>query len=165
MAINSNDGDPTTWSSPGQQVEIDDPDLGQLQERVWHNYHFRLSPSHPMSVVLVERLTTDGCAKTNKPMWLAFVGLKMPPPGEVWRLYLRRFAIDHWYRFAKNCLPGTVPELSTPVQCHRWSDLMPIVTLAVMVGSSACGTAPFTAGKNLRSNLPLDGWLNRLGAF
>lgn len=82
--------DPTTWSSPAQQVEIDDSDLGQLQVRVWHNYHFRLSPSHPMSVVLVERLTTDGCTKTNKPMCLAFVGLKMPPAGEVWRLYLRR---------------------------------------------------------------------------
>jgi hypothetical protein len=120
--------DPTTWSSPAQQVEIDDPDLGQLQVRVWHNYHFRLSPSHPMSVVLVERLTTDGGAKMNKPMWLAFVGLKMPPPGEVWRLYLRRFAIDHWYRFAKNRLHWTLPQLSTPVQCARWSDLMPIVT-------------------------------------
>lgn len=90
--------DPTTWSSPAQQIEIDDPELGQLRLRVWHNYHFRLSPSHPMSVVLVERLTTDGRAQTNKPMWLAFVGLTMPPLDRVWRLYLRRFAIDHWYR-------------------------------------------------------------------
>jgi hypothetical protein len=81
-----------------------------------------------MSVVLVERLTTDGCARTNKPMWLAFAGLKMPPPDRVWRLYLRRFAIDHWYRFAKNRLHWTVPRLSTPVQCDRWSDLMPLVT-------------------------------------
>jgi len=90
--------DPTTWSSPAQKIEVNDPDLGQLRVRVWHNYHFRLSPSHPMSVVLVERLTADGCATTNKPMWLAFVGLKMPPPTSIWRLYLRRFAIDHWYR-------------------------------------------------------------------
>jgi hypothetical protein len=37
-------------------------------------------------------------------------------------------AIDHWYRFAKNRLHWTVPQLSTPVQCDRWSDLMPIVT-------------------------------------
>jgi len=50
-------------------------------------------------------------------------------------------AIDHWYRFAKNRRPWTVPVFSTPVQCDRWSDLMPIVTLAIMVGSSACGTA------------------------
>jgi len=120
--------EPPTWSSPAQQIEVNDPDLGQLRVRVWHNYHFRLSPSHPMSVLLVERLTSDGCPKISKPMWLAFVGLKMPPVAEVWRLYLRRFAIDHWYRFAKNRLHWTVPVLSTPVQCDRWSDLMPIVT-------------------------------------
>ena len=120
--------DPTTWTSPAQNIEVNDPDLGQLRVRVWHNYHFRLSPSHPMSVLLVERLTTDGCPKISKPMWLAFVGLKMPPACEVWRLYLRRFAIDHWYRFAKNRLHWTLPALSTPVQCDRWSDLMPIVT-------------------------------------
>jgi hypothetical protein len=58
-------------------------------------------------------------------MWLAFVGLKMPAVTEIWRLYLRRFAIDHWYRFAKNRLHWTVPAFSTPAQCDRWSDLMP----------------------------------------
>ncbi len=26
-------------------------------------------------------------------------GFGMPPLDEVWRLYLRRFTIDHWYRF------------------------------------------------------------------
>ena len=66
MAISSNDGDPTTWRNPAQLLEIDDPDLGQLRVRVWHNYHFRLSPSHSMSVVLVERLTTDGCVKLRR---------------------------------------------------------------------------------------------------
>jgi hypothetical protein len=50
--------DSTTWSSPAPQVEVDDPDLGQLRIRVWHNLHFRLSPSHEMSILLVELL---GC--------------------------------------------------------------------------------------------------------
>ena len=120
--------DSTTWSFPAQQVEIDDPDLGELRVRVWHKKHFRLSPTHPMSILLIERLTPDGLTRVSKPMWLAFVGLKMPAVTEIWRLYLRRFAIDHWYRFAKNRLHWTVPALSTPEQCDRWSDLMPIVT-------------------------------------
>jgi hypothetical protein len=97
-AINSNSTILQLGVLSSQQIEIDDPELGQLRVPVWHNYHFRLSPSHSMSVMLVERLTTDGYAKTNKPMWLAFVGLKMPPLDRVWRLYLRRFALDHWYR-------------------------------------------------------------------
>ena len=146
--------DPMTWSSPVQQVEMDDPKLGKVRVQVWHNLHFRLSPAHPMSILLVERLTLDGCARVSKPMWLAFVGLSMPTIAEVWRLYLQRFAIDHWYRFAKNRLHWTVPALSTPDQCDRWSDLMPIVTLAIMVSPSPCRTAPFTAGKNLKPKSP-----------
>ncbi|MEG4069665.1 hypothetical protein QUA42_20385 [Microcoleus sp. Pol11C2] len=69
-----------------------------MRVRVWHNLHFRLSPDNSMSVLLVERLTKDGAIAVSKPMWLAFVGLSMPTVTEVWRLYLRRFAIDHWYR-------------------------------------------------------------------
>jgi hypothetical protein len=90
--------DSTTWSSPAQQVEAEDPELGKMRVRVWHNLHFRLSPDNSMSVLLVERLTKDGASAVSKPMWLAFVGLSMPSVTEVWRLYLRRFAIDHWYR-------------------------------------------------------------------
>jgi hypothetical protein len=146
--------DPTTWSSPAQQIEIDDPEPGQLRLRVWHNYHFRLSPSHPMSVVLVERLTTDGRAQTNKPMWLAFMGLKMPPLDRVWRLYLRRFAIDHWYRFAKNRLHWTVPALSTPVQCDRWSDLMPIVTWQLGLARQLVAQRPLLQAKSSGQTYP-----------
>lgn len=47
---------------------------------------------------------------------------------EIWRKYLRRFAVDHWYRFIKQRLHWTVPQFSTPQQCERWSDLMPIMT-------------------------------------
>jgi hypothetical protein len=52
----------------------------------------------------------------------------MPPLAEVWRFYLRRFALDHWYRFAKQRLHWTLPKLSTPKQCERWSDLMPLMS-------------------------------------
>ena len=44
------------------------------------------------------------------------------------RQYLRRFAIDHWYRFAKQRLHWTLPKLGTREQCERWSDLMPLLT-------------------------------------
>jgi hypothetical protein len=47
-----------------------------------------------MSLVLVERLNEDGSMRVAKPLWLAWVGEQMPPLDEVWRLYLRRFAVD-----------------------------------------------------------------------
>ena len=141
--------DLTTWRNPAQQVEVDDPDLGQLGIRIWHNLHFRLSPNHEMSILLVERLTDDGLTRVDKPMWLAFVGLKMPALTEVWRLYLRRFAIDHWYRLAKNRLHWTVPQLSTPAQCDRWSDLMPIVTWQLWLARHLVAQRPLPWQKSL----------------
>jgi len=52
----------------------------------------------------------------------------MPALCQLWRLYFRRFAIDHWYRFAKQRLHWTLPNLSTPEQSERWSDLLPLMT-------------------------------------
>ena len=52
----------------------------------------------------------------------------MPALSKFWRLYLRRFAIDHWYRFAKQRLHWTLPKLSTPEQCERWSDLLSLMS-------------------------------------
>src|SRR4028118_385511 len=123
---------------------MDDPTLGKVRVQVWHNYHFRLSPAHPMSVLLVERLTTDDFTRISKPMWLAFTGLSMPTVTEVWRLYLRRFALDHWYRLAKNRLHWTMPALSTPALRRSLERSHADCCLAIMVGSSACRTAPFT---------------------
>ena len=47
---------------------------------------------------------------------------------EWWRLYGRRFALDHWYRFAKQRLHWTTPHLGAPQQCEVWSELMPLVS-------------------------------------
>ena len=111
-----------------QTLEEDDPKLGRIRIRLWHNLHFRKATKHSMSILLVERLQLDGSIRVTKPMWLAWVGEQMPPLSKVWRLYLQRFAIDHWYRFAKQRLHWTLPKLSTKKQSERWSDLMPIMT-------------------------------------
>jgi hypothetical protein len=63
--------------------------------------------------------TNEGCKNYKRDLLpLELLGKK----------YLRRFAIDHWYRFIKQRLPGTLPSLSTPHQWERWSDLMPLIT-------------------------------------
>ena len=120
--------DSSTWSEPTQTIEQEDVKLGKVRIRIWRKKHFRLSPHHPMSIILVERLLEDGSPRVNKPMWLAFVGEEMPALSELWKLYLRRFAVDHWYRFIKQRLHWTLPKLATPQQCDRWSDLMPLIT-------------------------------------
>ncbi|MEH2465414.1 MAG: hypothetical protein V7K23_17095 [Nostoc sp.] len=108
--------------------EVDDPKLQRVRVTLWQNLHFKKAATRPMSLIRVERLDVQGNLRVSKPLWLAWVGEEMPPLESVWRLYLRRFTIDHWYRFLKQRLHWTVPKLSTPKQCERWSDLMPLMT-------------------------------------
>ncbi|WP_250122519.1 NF041680 family putative transposase [Chroococcidiopsis sp. CCMEE 29] len=119
--------DSSTWSVPVESLEVDEPQLGRVQISLWQNLHFRKAAGHPMSLLRVERLGKRP-GKAVKPMWLTWIGQQMPTLAEVWRLYLRRFAVDHWYRFLKQRLHWTLPKLSTPKQCERWSDLMPLIT-------------------------------------
>ena len=120
--------EPSTWGEEACFLELDDSKLGRVRVRLWKNLHFRKAAVRPMSLIRVERLDEQGCLKVSKPLWLAWVGEEMPPLSEIWQLYLRRFTIDHWYRFLKQRLHWTLPKLSTPKQCERWSDLMPMIT-------------------------------------
>ena len=85
--------DSSTWSQPVERLEVEDPKLGQVRICLWQNLHFRKASGHPMSLVKLERLS-QRTGKVIKPMWLAPVGEQMPPLVQVWRLYLRRFAVD-----------------------------------------------------------------------
>jgi hypothetical protein len=109
-------------------LEVNDPKLGRVRVSLWKDLHFRKAATCPMLLIRVELLDAQGNMRVSKPLWLAWVGEEMPPLEEVWSLYLRRFTIDHWYRFLKQRLHWTVPNLSTPKQCERWSDLMPFMT-------------------------------------
>jgi len=120
--------EPKTWGEAASVFEVDDPKLKRIRVSLWKNLHFRKAATRPMSTIRVERIDEQGNQRVSKPLWLAWVGEEMPPIEEVWRLYLRRFTIDHWYRFLKQRLHWTVPKLSTPKQCERWSDLMPLMT-------------------------------------
>ena len=120
--------DPQTWGEALESLQVDDPKLGQVQIRLWRGLHFRKAANHPMLVLRVERLEPQSSGRVSKPLWLAWLGEELPPLSDVWRFYLRRFALDHWYRFAKQRLHWTLPKLSTPKQCERSSDLMPLIT-------------------------------------
>ena len=111
--------DSQTWTETASISEEYDPKLGRIRVSFWHDLHFRSAASHPMSLILVERLNLDGSVRVTKPLWLAWVGQQMPPLVELWRLYLRRFGVDHWYRFLKQRLHWTLPKLGTPKQCER----------------------------------------------
>lgn len=110
-----------------------------------------------MSLIRVERLDDLGNLKVLKPLWLAWVGEQMPTLEEVWQLYLRRFTVDHWYRFLKQRLHWTLPKLSTPKQCERWSDLMPMMTWELWLARDIVADNPLPGAKVIRQFDPWKG--------
>jgi hypothetical protein len=120
--------DPSTWWPAAVDCEIQDPDLGKVRVRIWNDLHFQKAAQCPLRVACVERLENKGTRRLPKLIWLAWIGEEPPEEITWWQLYLRRYPVDHWYRFAKQRLHWTLPMFGTPEQGERWSDLMPLIT-------------------------------------
>jgi len=120
--------DPGTWREPDHSLEMNDPDLGKIQVKIWKDLHFRKAAKCPFIVARLERLESKGTRRLPKVIWVAWIGEEPPEPLTWWQRYMRRYTVDHWYRFAKQRLYWTLPMFSTPEQGERWSDLMPLIT-------------------------------------
>ena len=120
--------DPTTWWKTDADFEMQDPDLGKVHIRIWNGLHFQKASQYPFRVACIERLECKGSRRLPKLTWVAWIGDEPPEDTTWWKRYLRRYAVDHWYRFAKQRLHWTLPMFSTPEQGERWSDLMPLIT-------------------------------------
>jgi len=108
----------------------------------WSGFHFRESPKRSMEILRVEVITPAGRKRQFQPLWLAWLGEKIPELKDLWKKYLRRFALEHWYRFAKQRLHWTQPQLASTQAAERWSDLMPLLTWQLWLARQACIDAP-----------------------
>jgi len=121
--------DPSTWLQADAVIEIDEhPQLGPVRVRQWLDLPFYRAAEHRVNLILVERMKPMSNGQPFPPLWLAWVGERTLPLETVWFKYLRRFGVDHWYRFVKQRLHWTLPNLRTPEQSERWSDLMPLMS-------------------------------------
>ena len=67
---------------------------------MWKDLHFSQAADHPVNLILVERLEPTGSGRILPPLWLVWTGERTMPLEEIWHQYLRRFSLEHWYRFA-----------------------------------------------------------------
>jgi hypothetical protein len=116
--------DASTWGIPQEQTTEEDAKLGRLRIGRWDALHFKQAAKYPFSVILVERLD----APDANPLWLMWVGQDKPCLAHLWQQYLRRFAIEHWYRLVRQRLHWTCPNFPSLGQTQVWSDLMPLIT-------------------------------------
>ncbi|HEY9662655.1 MAG TPA: transposase, partial [Allocoleopsis sp.] len=145
--------EPTSWWQPDEQQQVEDEKWGQLRLQIWHGLHLKQAAKQVLSLIRVERLS-HSTPTPLKPLWLIWLGLEPPNLAMVWQQYLRRFAIDHWYRFAKQRLHWTLPQLSTPEASQRWSDLMPLLSWQLWLARPEVQDSPLPWQKSLPNLSP-----------
>lgn len=145
---------PQTYPEASEILEIEDAKLGRVKVTRWSGFHFRNAAKREMEVIRVEVLKPVGKRRKFKPLWLAWAGETMPNLEQLWRKYLQRFSIEHWYRFAKQRLYWTQPKLSSTHACERWSTLMGLMSWQLWFARSECIDAPLPWQKAQQSLSP-----------
>lgn len=127
--------EPETWPTPDDESTTVDDRYGTVQVAAWHNLHPRLGcrghwtgfDQPPIVTGTVVRVDVQHLPKptsrTKKTLWLWVAGPD-PDLNTCWKGYLRRFDIEHTFRFVKNTLGWTTPSLRTPEQADRWTWLV-----------------------------------------
>jgi hypothetical protein len=129
--------DPATHPTPDAEHDGTHPRYGAYTLRAYGHLHPRLArrggwSDHPGPLpiiegtvihVRVERLPGD---RTPKPLWLWHSNphadqLDLP---RTFAAFLRRFDIEHTFRFLKQTLGWTRPRVRTPDQADRWTWLV-----------------------------------------
>lgn len=126
--------EPHTWPAPHIELHRDDARYGHVHIMAWSGLHPRLGcrghwtghDQPPIVPGTVVRVDVDHLPKpttqTKKTLWLWVAhGTDLDT---CWRAYLRRFDIEHTFRFVKNTLGWTTPALRTPEQADRWTWLV-----------------------------------------
>jgi hypothetical protein len=128
--------EPASWTAPDTQHLVHDKVYGQVHVQAWRGLHPKLASKGrwasadgpPIVTGTVIRVQVEHLPKptgqTLKTLWLWWSGPGEPDLDVCWRAYLRRFDIEHTYRFAKSTLGWTTPALQTPEQADRWTWLI-----------------------------------------
>ena len=129
--------DEETWGKGSASLVATDPRYGTVKVKAWHGLHPRVIGSGrwrdyegapPIVRGTVIRVHVEHLPRprpqTKKTLWLFWSGPGEPDLDRCWRAYLRRFDIEHTFRFIKNTMGWTTPSLCTPEQADRWSWLI-----------------------------------------
>jgi hypothetical protein len=126
--------DPQTWAGASAAEEVVHPRYGPGLVLAWGRVHQRLDrhcggwedwpPGQDLPVIegTLIRLSVPG----REPMWL-WSSCPDADPGTVaaaWQGYLRRFDIEHVFRFLKRTLGWDKPMLRDPAAADRWTWLI-----------------------------------------
>ena len=131
--------DPSTWPEPSAEHACEDASYGSVRVRAWaelhpkvHNHEGR-GTRGPLPVVVgtlvlveVERLPRGESRRKPRVLWLWWHGPEATAPDLdlIWRSYVRRFDLEHTFRFLKQNMGWTMPRVRHPEHADRWSWLV-----------------------------------------
>jgi DDE superfamily endonuclease len=130
--------DPSTWPEPSMEYSCEDAGYGSVRVRAFSKLHPKVCAHEgrasrgPLPIVVgmlvlveVGRLPRGERRREPKELWLWWDG-----PGEgpdldlLWRAYVRRFDLEHTFRFLKQSMGWTTPRVRHPEQADRWTWLV-----------------------------------------
>jgi hypothetical protein len=131
--------DPSTWLQPSAEYTCEDSGYGRVRVRAWAKMHPKVRAHErrgsrgPLPIVVgtlvlveVERLPRGERRREPRVLWLWWHGPQgeVPNLGLLWRAYVRRFDLEHTFRFLKQALGWTTPRVRHPEQADRWTWLV-----------------------------------------
>ena len=136
--------DGATWLPPTAETCVEDAGYGTVRVRAWAGLHPKTQehatrgtrqprPLVRGTLILVEVARLPQPTQPPKPLWLwwhvpvdaADRGeLTSPDLDRIWRAYVRRFDLEHTFRFLKQSLNWTLPRVRYPEQADRWTWLV-----------------------------------------
>jgi DDE superfamily endonuclease len=130
-------GDPAGWPDPVVTTRTDTARYGTATAAAWAPLHQRLTrraawEHHEGELPVVEgiliRLRVDHLPgqRAAEPVWLwsSRAGTSGQDVNRAWQAFLRRFDIEHTFRFLKQQLGWARPKLRDPAAADRWTWLV-----------------------------------------
>ena len=129
--------DPSTWPQPSTEYTCEDAGYGVVRVHAWANLHPKVRAHEgrgsrgPLPIVVgtlvlveVERLPRGERRREPRVLWLWWHGEGEPDLDLLWRSYVRRFDLEHAFRFLKQTLGWSTPGVRHPEQADRWTWLV-----------------------------------------
>lgn len=89
----------------------------------WHGLHLKKAASLVGLALRVEFQKADGTPRYQRPLWLFWAGPHTVALGDICRMYLWRFAIEHAFRFMKQRLGLNANFGTKPASIQLWMRL------------------------------------------
>jgi hypothetical protein len=129
--------DPATWPTPAHTTTTHTTRYGAAHARSWDRLHPKLTRTGawaghegrlPVLEGTVIRLQVDRLPGTGtpKPLWLWYsaTATTATQVDRLWQAFLRRFDMEHAFRFLKQTIGWTTPRIRTPEAADRWTWLV-----------------------------------------